>query len=69
MSMDCVLFDFATKFTFSDYFLPLSRQMRLKDFVNFEPWLGSSILFHFFHSFSVLGVNYLIHGGDTIKSE
>ena len=37
--------------------------------VIFVAFLGSSILFHFFHSFSVLGVNYLIHGGDTIKSE
>ena len=28
----CLLFDFATKN------LPLGRQMRLKDFVNFEPY-------------------------------
>ena len=33
-----LLFDFATKnLHFATIFLPLSRQMRLKDFVNFEP--------------------------------
>ena len=45
MSTDCVLFDFATKnlhLATINFFLPLSRQMRLKDFVNVEPcyWDG-----------------------------
>ena len=38
MSTDFVLFDFATEnLHLATIFLPLSRQMRLKDFVNFEP--------------------------------
>ena len=44
MSTDFVLFDFATKnLHLATIFLPLSRQMRLKDFVNFEPCNGRNI--------------------------